>query len=211
MKEEILMVADTHPACHVLGPGVRFCVWVQGCPLRCKGCVSQEWIPMAGGRPTPVGELAARVAEQARDGLTLSGGEPFAQAGPLSALVTAVRRARPGLSVMAYTGWTVEWLRAAGTDDQRRLLGLLDLLVDGPYVAARHADLRWRGSANQRIHLLSDRHRGELGDDHGQGLQFEVTTTGSVHWMGVPPVPGFRPAFEQALHLRLGESGEQVP
>lgn len=149
----------------------------------------------------PVADLAARIAEQAADGLTVSGGEPFAQAGPLALLIDLVR-ARRDLSVLAYTGFTLEHLRRRGTDDQRRLLGRLDLLIDGPYLAHRHADLRWRGSANQRIHRLTGRHD-DVGDgtEPGVGLQFEVSAAGHLQWLGVPPVPGFRSRLEEALGI----------
>jgi len=202
-----LRIAETHPRCTVLGPGTRYAVWVQGCPLTCRGCVSPQWIPARGGREVPVAELAARIADEAVDGLTVSGGEPFAQAAAVGHLIELVR-ARRDLSVLAYSGYTLEHLRTRGDPDQRALLGRLDLLVDGPYLAHRHADLRWRGSANQRIHELTDRHRG-LGDgtEPGVGLQFELTAAGELQWLGVPPVPHFRERFERALGVPQGSGG----
>lgn len=51
---------------------------------------------------------------------------------------------------MAYTGFLFEELLER--PDARPLLEQLDLLVDGPYVQAqRSLELRFRGSANQRI------------------------------------------------------------
>ncbi len=197
----LLRVADLHPACRTLGPGSRFVVWVQGCPLNCRGCVSPQWIPANGGTPMAVSALAERIAAEAADGLTLSGGEPFAQAGRLASLVDAVR-ARRDLSVMSYTGWTLEHLRAHGTPAQRGLLDRLDLLVDGPYVRGRHGDLRWRGSANQRVHHLTERHRGlDAEPDTGAGLQIDLGPGPTVRWAGVPRTPDFRVAFEAALGL----------
>ncbi|MEU4690134.1 4Fe-4S single cluster domain-containing protein [Actinoplanes sp. NPDC023714] len=195
-----LRVAATHPRCTVLGPGTRFAIWVQGCPLRCRECVSPQWIPTAGGADTPVDELAGRVAEEAADGLTISGGEPFAQAEAVARLIERVRERRD-LSVLCYTGFTLERLRRHATVAQERLLGLLDLLIDGPYLVERHADLLWRGSANQRIHLLSDRHAGLAVDGAGVGLQFEIGAAGSLTWLGVPPTPGFRGKLEKALGM----------
>ncbi|RSM64116.1 radical activating enzyme [Actinoplanes sp. ATCC 53533] len=207
MTGRTLVIAATHPACTVLGPGNRFAVWVQGCPLNCPGCVSPQWIPARGGRPVAVAELARRIADEAVDGLTLSGGEPFAQAAAVRRLVELVR-VRRDLSVLSYTGFTLRHLREHGTADQRGLLAELDILIDGPYQAHRHADLRWRGSANQRIHCLTARH-GDLGDgtEPGAGLQFEVTAAGALQWLGVPPVPGFRECLEQALGMPAGARG----
>lgn len=196
-----LTVAETHPACRVLGPGSRYVVWVQGCPLSCRGCVSPQWIPFAGGHRVAVAELAEEIAASGADGLTLSGGEPFAQADALARLVATVR-ARRDLSVLCYTGYTLEHLRRTGDAGTRDLLSEVDVLIDGPYVAARHGDLRWRASANQRVHDLTGRHTAELaGPDTGDGLQIEVRPDGGVQWLGVPPTPGFRHAFERALGL----------
>jgi anaerobic ribonucleoside-triphosphate reductase activating protein len=195
-----LSVADLHPACRVLGPGTRYVVWVQGCPLSCPDCVSPQWIPFAGGSPIDVDELAEAVVTRAVDGLTLSGGEPFAHAEPLLRLVRAVRRRRD-LSMMSYSGFPIEHLRARGSTAQRALLHELDILVDGPYVRGRHAALRWRGSANQRVHVLTPRHADLDPADDCAGLQFEVTAAGDLHWMGVPPTRGFRDALEDAVGL----------
>ncbi|WBB77770.1 4Fe-4S single cluster domain-containing protein [Micromonospora sp. WMMD882] len=197
----VLTIAETHPACEVLGPGNRFVVWVQGCPLNCRGCVSPQWIPAGGGRTVPVADLAARIVDEAVDGLTFSGGEPFAQAGALADLVDAVR-ARRDLSVLSYSGHTLAHLARHGTDPQRRLLSTLDILIDGPYLPRRQASLRWRGSSNQRIHLLSDRHRQLAGEpDVSAGLQFELGRDGSLRWLGVPAVADFRTRLEQRLGL----------
>ena len=200
--DDILMVAETHPACWVLGPGTRYVVWVQGCPLSCVGCVSPQWIPFDGGSRVSVDELAATIARDAADGLTVSGGEPFAQAPALVRLVDAIRTQRD-LSVMAYSGYTLGFLARHGDFAQRQLLARLDLLVDGPYIAARHGDLRWRGSGNQMIRLLTRRHASDLiGTDQGAGLQIEITADGGVQWIGVPPVPGFREGMEKLLGFR---------
>jgi anaerobic ribonucleoside-triphosphate reductase activating protein len=107
--------------------------------------------------------------------------------------------------VLAYSGFSLRHLRERGSADQRGLLDQLDILIDGPYQQHRHADLRWRGSANQRIHRLTERH-GDLGDgtEPGAGLQFEVTASGALQWLGVPPVPGFRESLELALGMPAG-------
>lgn len=196
----LLRVARVSERCGVLGPGTRFVVWVQGCPLACPGCVAVETWDPGGGIAVPVAELAGRIlAAPGVDGLTLSGGEPFAQAAALVRLVDRVRAARD-ISVMSYSGYTLEWLRRRGSSAQRALLAGLDLLVDGPYRRELHADLRWRGSSNQRLHLLGPRHA-DLArtEDRGVGLEVEVSGDGGIHWMGVPPVPDFRAGFERSL------------
>jgi len=209
MNTGVLKVAALHPDCRVLGPGSRFAVWVQGCPLSCHGCLSPQWIPFDGGKNVAVDDLAEEIAETAVDGLTLSGGEPFAQASALSRLVTAVR-ARRDLSVLCYSGYPLSWLRSKGDTAQHELLAQLDVLIDGPYLPRLHGDLRWRGSSNQRVHRLGTRPMPGLdGPDTSAGLQLEVTPDGEVQWLGVPPVPDFRQDFEHALGL--APAGQEPP
>lgn len=182
----------------VLGPGVRAVVWVRGCPLRCPGCIAHEDLPFEGGTRVEVAALAARLnaLPERVTGVTFSGGEPMAQAAALAELVDALRAEREW-STMSYSGYTLERLLRHGDEGQRALLARLDLLVDGPYVQSRHADLRWRGSDNQRLHHLTARHTPDP-DDSGAGLEMAVVD-GTLQWTGVPPVPGFRAAFETAM------------
>lgn len=148
--EQSLLLAGFADESIVDGPGLRLTVFCQGCPHHCPGCQNPETWPFEGGMPVPVDEVAARAA---RDplvrGVTLSGGEPFAQAEGCAALA-ALLKAR-GYEVAAYTGYTFGQL-LEGTDAQKALLGQLDILVDGPFVQAECSlELRFRGSRNQRI------------------------------------------------------------
>ena len=84
------------------------------------------------------------------DGLTLSGGDPFAQ--PEDCLALAKIAHEHHLNVWSYSGWTFEYLRDHGSDAQKALLAELDVLVDGPFLLAeRTLALPWRGSRNQRV------------------------------------------------------------
>ena len=56
------------------------------------------------------------------------------------------------MNVWCYTGFTLEQLLAEGRADRMALLRAVDVLVDGPYVAAeRSISLLYRGSRNQRL------------------------------------------------------------
>ncbi|MEW2219068.1 4Fe-4S single cluster domain-containing protein [Streptomyces sp. NPDC006990] len=198
-----ISVARTLDRCTVLGPGARAVLWVQGCPLRCRGCVAAETLPFGGGTDRTVPELADWLCGlPAVEGVTLSGGEPFSQAAGLAALLDAVRERRPDFSAMAYSGLTYEVLRRGGAD-RRALLRRLDLLVDGPYVAALHGSLRWRGSSNQRLVALTDRYP-ELRSqpDTSAGIEVSVEPGGALSWAGVPPTPEFRGGLEAHLAER---------
>src|SRR5262249_36419180 len=57
-ESEILHLARRSDRCTVLGPGTRAVLWVQGCPLRCPGCVAPETLPFAGGTAVRTDSLA---------------------------------------------------------------------------------------------------------------------------------------------------------
>ena len=54
-------VAETCIGTKALGPGIRTVVWVQGCPLRCHGCIAPDWIPQRQARLVDPDELAAEL------------------------------------------------------------------------------------------------------------------------------------------------------
>ncbi len=79
------------------GPGVRFVVFLQGCPLRCRYCHNPDTQPFGGGREVTVSELMRQI-ESCRNfirsgGVTLSGGEPLAQPEFARELLTRCRAA----------------------------------------------------------------------------------------------------------------------
>lgn len=182
----------------VLGPGLRAVVWVRGCPLRCPDCISPEDLPFDGGTPVTAGALAARLNALPAEitGVTFSGGEPTAQAGALAELVDRLRGERDW-SVLSYSGFTLEHLRRHGDAGVQALLARLDILVDGPYQRDRHASLAWRGSANQRLHFLTARHRPPAADVSA-GLEFAIGPD-TLSYTGVPAEAGFRVRFEDLM------------
>jgi anaerobic ribonucleoside-triphosphate reductase activating protein len=159
-----LRVAQTVPCTEAEGPGRRFALWFQGCPLRCPACCNPEMLPFEGGDRIPVAEVLAqlRTATAAHDleGLTLLGGEPLAHAAGAAALARGAHAL--GLTVMVFSGYTVEGARALPDPAVRDLLAETDILVDGPYLREQpETRRRWIGSANQRVHFLSARCRAD--------------------------------------------------
>lgn len=133
------------------GPGLRFSCFVQGCPHQCIGCHNPESHDKNGGREMTANDVIVEMlSNPIIDGLTLTGGEPFAQ--PEDCLAIAKAAHIKGLNVWGYSGWTFEHLLNNGTDAQKKLLHELDVLIDGPFVLAeRSLSLNWRGSRNQRV------------------------------------------------------------
>ena len=65
------------------GPGVRFVVFFQGCPLRCKYCHNPDTWDFSGGREVTAEELMKEYDSYKEflksGGITATGGEPLAQ------------------------------------------------------------------------------------------------------------------------------------
>jgi anaerobic ribonucleoside-triphosphate reductase activating protein len=132
-------------------PGVRLVVFAQGCPHRCQGCHNPHTWDFNGGADTSIEQILLRAtANPILSGITLSGGEPFAQAQGFACLAQEANRT--GLSVVTYTGYTWEQLLRSYAPGVRDLLLATDILIDGPFVRAL-ADpcLAYRGSRNQRV------------------------------------------------------------
>ena len=202
---DVVRVLRFLPATEAEGPGRRAALWVQGCSIRCPGCFNPHSWAFDGGEPVGWPELVEAVrtaaADLAIEGLTLLGGEPFDQAAPLAALAEAVQA--EGLSVMTFTGYVLEDLRAAGRDDWDRLLTATDLLVDGPYLAHRPERRRpWVGSDNQRFWFLTDRyaHLSDELDSIPNRLEIRISRSGEVAVNGFATVA----ALESLLTEQTG-------
>ncbi len=156
-----LQVAQIVPATEAEGPGRRFALWFQGCPLRCPGCCNPEFLPFQGGERMQLESVTELIQQTPNlEGITLLGGEPFAH-GPTAVALAQYARSE-NLSVMVFSGYAIEEIRAMDDPHAANLLRLTDLLVDGPYQRDKpDTQRRWIGSTNQRIHFLSDRYRAD--------------------------------------------------
>lgn len=191
-----------------LGPGTRVAVWVRGCRRRCPGCIAPElW---AGGNRTPVDQIVSQISGllAKADGLTISGGEPFDQAEAVLALVRLVRQ-RAQTEVLIYTGYTIEEIQS-GPPARKELLSNVDILIDGPYMEEEPDTLQWRGSDNQRVHLLSpqaQRHRDtkDLPWPEQRPLSIQMLSPSTFRLIGIPK-RGDLPKFAKLL----GDRGFEV-
>src|SRR5262249_20364225 len=105
-----LHVAQIVSCTEAEGPGKRFALWFQGCPLRCPGCCNPEMLPFEGGTLTTTEKIVAQLSESAAvnhlEGITLLGGEPLAHAAGGVALARSAHEL--GLNVMVFTGYLLE-------------------------------------------------------------------------------------------------------
>lgn len=119
------------------GPGIRFTVFVQGCPHHCPGCHNPQTHDPEGGYDCAPQRLLEEIdRDPLVRGVTLSGGEPMEQAEALLPFAREVRARGPGSC--DFSGYTFEQLLEMGTRRPavRELLSLAFLLVDGRFVLA---------------------------------------------------------------------------
>lgn len=146
-----LALSRVHFPVTALGPGRRLGIWLQGCSIRCPGCISSDtWAKKA--PDLEVEELLQRVQPWLDDcdGVTVSGGEPFEQAEALEQLLRGIRD-RSSTNVLVFSGLPLEdvlghhWLK-----DE-----LIDCLISDPFEAEASQRMYLRGSDNQRMTYLT--------------------------------------------------------
>ncbi len=90
MSEEILGNIHSLESCGTVdGPGVRFVVFVQGCPLRCQYCHNPDSWSTDKNQQMTVEQILEKydgVKEFCKGGLTVTGGEPLMQIDFVTAL-----------------------------------------------------------------------------------------------------------------------------
>ena len=80
------------------GPGIRFVIFMQGCPLKCKYCHNRDTWDVNGGKVINVQRLMKRILHEepyfrsSNGGVTVSGGEPLLQAQFLIELFTELKK-----------------------------------------------------------------------------------------------------------------------
>ena len=191
-----LNIASIAACTHALGPGARAVVWVQGCPLNCRGCLAPNWIPFIPATHLTPEQILEQIEVERITGLTLSGGEPMEQAEGLAEFVYLARK-KKDLDLICFTGYRYERLLAnppnAGVP---RLLKEVDVLIDGPFVQSLAGSVGLRGSSNQRIlHLTSRLKDYDLESDQ---RKIEITIShGELGFIGIP-TPGILSALQNA-------------
>lgn len=107
------------------GPGIRYVVFLQGCPLRCRYCHNPDTWDLQGGTVVSSSDLMKQI-ESCRNfirsgGVTLSGGEPLAQPEFSSDLLSRCRAA--GFHTALDTAGSVP------LDISQQVIGAADLIL----------------------------------------------------------------------------------
>jgi anaerobic ribonucleoside-triphosphate reductase activating protein len=168
-----------------LGPGVRAAVWVQGCPLHCRGCLAPDWIPFLPATLMTPEQILAGLDLAGISGLTFSGGEPMAQAAGLAELARLARQ-KKDLDLICFTGYRYEHLlKTPPNPGVEELLAEIDVLIDGPFVQSLQGSVGLRGSTNQRVFHLTSRLKDY--DFEASTRKVEITVTdGELAFVGIP-------------------------
>lgn len=165
LTENELRVAGVERESIVDGPGIRYVLFVQGCPHHCPGCHNPATHDFNGGYTDTVENIFRDFCENPiLTGMTLSGGEPMCRVKPLLKLAKMVRERKK--DIVIYTGYTIEELaeRAKTEPEVAELLLTARLVVDGPFIEdKRDLSLVFRGSGNQRL-LYADDVKKALGE-----------------------------------------------
>lgn len=147
--------ADYKPFQFVDGEGVRCSIYLSGCLFACKECFNESIQNFNAGQlytKEIEDQIIRDLSNSYVQGLTILGGEPFLNTQVAKSLAKRVRDEFGSTKdIWVYSGYTYEQL-LNGSEDKKELLGLCDVLVDGPFmIFLKDLSLRFRGSSNQRI------------------------------------------------------------
>ncbi len=173
------------PKTAVEGPGIRFCIWVQGCSICCEGCANSHMWDKNGGRLVSVNDLVCEILKYRDEieGVTFLGGEPLEQIEPVTELSKAVQKM--GLSVLVFTGKEYESIK--NESSVKELVKYVDILIDGRYEASKRDFSRpWVGSSNQKYYFFTDRYNEKIISDYKNKFEvrFDKNSSVSINGMG---------------------------
>ena len=185
-------ISRLHWPVTALGPGHRIGLWFQGCSIGCKGCCSHDtWVATA-DHTIALSDVLDWVRTQSLDdvdGFSISGGEPFDQPDALLGLLLALRNlpARGDAKlrdILIYSGHP--WHRLQRL--HRSIVMLADAVISEPFVHSLPGE-GLLGSANQRLHFISELGRARYGDQatNAESPAMQVHFDGRQLWMiGIP-------------------------
>ena len=133
------------------GDGLRVVLWVSGCSHCCENCHNPVTWDINGGLPFDEAAKQEIFEELEKDyisGITFSGGDPLH---PLNTeetgkLIEEIHEKYPQKTIWLYTG--ALWEEVKGLPFMKDV----DVLVDGEFIQAQaDKNLKWKGSANQRV------------------------------------------------------------
>ncbi len=145
----MLSVLDIIEDTMVDGPGFRTAVYSAGCVNRCKGCHNPQSWDINNGTMMTTADIMEIINKDSFANVSFSGGDPMYQVDGFVELAQEIRK-QTNKTIWCWTGYRYEML--IRMEKQRKLLELIDVLVDGPFIESKKdSDLLFRGSKNQRL------------------------------------------------------------
>ncbi|GAB6090689.1 pyruvate formate-lyase-activating protein [Spirochaeta dissipatitropha] len=166
------------------GPGIRYVLFFQGCPLRCKFCHNRDTWSRDGGTQYDLPEIMQRIRRarpyfrNSGGGITATGGEPLLQAEFVAELFTACRE--EGIhTALDTSGYTVI------NETVSQVLDSTDLVL---------LDIK---------HMDDEIHREYIGVPNARVFDFlrELQRRNLPTWIRHVIVPGYTDDDEHALRL----------
>lgn len=169
-----------------LGKGKRIAVWVQGCSLACKGCISKTLQTKTGGKNIEIEYLINEIVKVNRDfsGISITGGEPFQQYKELIAFCASVKKLT-NLDIYVFSGYSLNELYQLFPD--KLFLKYIDFLLDGRYEKNKHDDQNVRGSTNQSLYMFKN-NKAVLQENYFESneVSIKVDDDMQVYLSGIP-------------------------
>ena len=172
------------------GPGIRFVVFMQGCPLRCQYCHNPDTWGGNDGTEYSVDEVVQRVVRYKnyfgeKGGVTVSGGEPLLQIDFIIELFKALKA--KGINTCIDTsGVTFKADNDAVVEKYKKLLTVTDLIL----LDIKHID-------NEACKKLTG-----LPNDNTLAFAKFVSDNGTKLWIRQVLVPGITDGEEDLKQVR---------
>ena len=157
MRETLINIHSIIPRSKVNGPGDRLVIFFQGCNKNCSGCFNPETHSFKKNKLITPKNLLNQFLKSNIEGITISGGEPFAQPAGLKSLLKTAKE-NYNLSTLVYTGLNFKDLNEK--IDSKQSFKYIDILIDGHFDNSKiENSLLARGSYNQNIYFFTDRYK----------------------------------------------------
>lgn len=179
-----LKVHSFLPATYGNGPGLRACVWLQGCTLNCPGCFNPGSHASDVGEILSVSALADQILESSSiQGMTVSGGEPLQQAEPLAEMLRIIK-SKSDLSVVIFTGYHYD--DAIKLIDSVGMKQMIDVLFAGPFKPSSNPQ-SFDDMAHKTTHLFSHRYT-EKDLESACSSELIIEPSGAITATGIDPI-----------------------
>lgn len=141
-----------------LGPGNRLAMWMIGCHKRCKKCANPELQNFDKTKDISVEQLEnmiLKIDTEQIDGITVSGGEPFAQPFELKKFLQKVSSKIE--DILVFSGYTYDELLEMTDSDVQECFQYIGVLISGEYIDEKNDNkTALIASTNQKIYFLKE-------------------------------------------------------